>query len=311
MEPQQTLGMSVTTCAFCQTQLSYPSNSLYIQCPKCQQTMNPRALQVHYITCLHCGTLLSHPPQSLAIQCPKCEIVMSLTDRADPGHVPPPTMGMPSNGMAPPLKTLSSSAGSAPSGASSRKAHKKRKDPHAPKRASNAYMIFCKERRQRLKLEHPDLPFGRIGAQLGEMWRNFSPEEKKPYEDRAVQDRERYKREMELYVPSMDDPRDKPKLNFLNKKPSPKEPKDSEWTSLRPSASGLGSMVRPQYVPPPQMQQPPGSMHPLPMHSQLQSQQPSMHSSPSPPASMPSSEMYLGNEPSPHPPDPQMQTPQQ
>merc|ERR1711990_133725 len=41
---------------------------------------------------------------------------------------------------------------------------KRPKDPNAPKRASNAYMIFCKERRARLKEENPELPFGRIGA---------------------------------------------------------------------------------------------------------------------------------------------------
>ena len=39
---------------------------------------------------------------------------------------------------------------------------KKRKDPAAPKRASNAYMIFCKERRGQLKSDRPDLPFGTL-----------------------------------------------------------------------------------------------------------------------------------------------------
>jgi len=56
---------------------------------------------------------------------------------------------------------------------------KKRKDPNAPKAASNAYMVFCKERRSELKKQHPDLPFGQLGAKLGQMWRALPPIEKR------------------------------------------------------------------------------------------------------------------------------------
>ena len=71
---------------------------------------------------------------------------------------------------------------------------KKRRDPNAPKAVCNAYMIFCKSRRGELKNELPELAFGKIGAKLGEMWRNMTQEEKKPYEDRAMVDRERYRK---------------------------------------------------------------------------------------------------------------------
>jgi hypothetical protein len=72
-------------------------------------------------------------------------------------------------------------------------------EPVAPKRASNAYMLFCKENRRRLRSEQPDLPFGRIGQKLGEIWRSLTPEEKRPYEEIAMDDRERYKGEMKAY----------------------------------------------------------------------------------------------------------------
>jgi hypothetical protein len=65
-----------------------------------------------------------------------------------------------------------------------------------PKAVCNAYMIFCKSRRNELKYDNPDLPFGKIGAKLGEMWRNMTSEAKRPYDDRAAVDRERYRREM-------------------------------------------------------------------------------------------------------------------
>jgi hypothetical protein len=76
---------------------------------------------------------------------------------------------------------------------------KKRRDPGAPKRASNAYMIFCKERRAQLKNENPEMPFGQLGKRLGDLWRTMTAEEKRPYEDLASGDRDRYKGEMNQY----------------------------------------------------------------------------------------------------------------
>ena len=76
---------------------------------------------------------------------------------------------------------------------------KKTRDPNAPKRASNAYMIFCKARRARLKSERPDLAFGKLGAKLGEMWRQMTPSQRRPYEDKAAIDRHRFKLEMKRY----------------------------------------------------------------------------------------------------------------
>lgn len=103
-------------------------------------------------------------------------------------------MDLPARGIAP-------IGGMVPVGqdSSGRKSRKKRKDPNAPKRATNAYMIFCKERRAALKEEHPELQFGKLGARLGEMWRLMSPEEKRPFENRATGDRDRYKAEMGSY----------------------------------------------------------------------------------------------------------------
>jgi len=53
--------------------------------------------------------------------------------------------------------------------------------------------------RPKLKVDSNDLSFGKIGAKLGELWRSLSAEEKRPYEDEASQDRERYRKEMEAY----------------------------------------------------------------------------------------------------------------
>ena len=133
----------------------------------------------NYVSCPGCQTMLCYPNNSTTIQCPRCAVIMEVAPQ------PQPMMAIPSN----------------PPTAPARKP-KKRRDPNAPKRAMNAYMIFCKERRPDLKKKFPDLPFGKIGAKLGDMWRNFNAEEKKPYEERASNDRERFKKEMENYVDS-------------------------------------------------------------------------------------------------------------
>ena len=47
---------------------------------------------------------------------------------------------------------------------------KKEKNPLAPKRPLAAYMFFCKETREVVKTETPDLTFGEIGRVLGQKW---------------------------------------------------------------------------------------------------------------------------------------------
>eukprot|EP00466_Bigelowiella_natans_P016044 jgi/Bigna1/146892/aug1.123_g21600 len=72
-------------------------------------------------------------------------------------------------------------------------------DPGAPRQAANAYMVFCKEHRSRVKQQHPNLPFGKIGAKLGAMWRIMSEEAKAPFEAKASLDRERFRKEVDEY----------------------------------------------------------------------------------------------------------------
>jgi len=170
-------GLSSTICMYCSTQLTFPSSSQYIKCPNCQNTFpaQPPALSHNYVSCVGCQTLLSHPPTSMTIQCPKCLIIMDLNRGAGGAGV-----GLnPGGGPAGP--GIGAGVGDKAGAGGATGNRKKRKDPAAPKRASNAYMIFCKERRVTLKQERPELPFGQLGKTLGEMWRAMSVEEKKKY----------------------------------------------------------------------------------------------------------------------------------
>ena len=50
-----------------------------------------------------------------------------------------------------------------------------------PKRAPNAYMMFCKKMRPEIIKENPDLKFTEIGKRLGELWRGLTDDEKKKH----------------------------------------------------------------------------------------------------------------------------------
>ncbi|KAL1973898.1 hypothetical protein VTN31DRAFT_5458 [Thermomyces dupontii] len=81
-----------------------------------------------------------------------------------------------------------------------RHGEKRKKDPNAPKRGLSAYMFFANENRERVREENPGIAFGALGRKLGEMWKNLSDEERKPYEDKAAADKKRYEDEKAQYA---------------------------------------------------------------------------------------------------------------
>lgn len=76
---------------------------------------------------------------------------------------------------------------------------RRRKDPNAPKQPLTAYVIFSNEVRDQVINENPDANFGEIGKIIGAKWRALLPEDRKPYEEKANIERERYNRDLEDY----------------------------------------------------------------------------------------------------------------
>eukprot|EP00056_Hartaetosiga_gracilis_P011540 m.175620 g.175620 ORF g.175620 m.175620 type:complete len:228 (+) comp13518_c3_seq13:714-1397(+) len=85
-----------------------------------------------------------------------------------------------------------------------RKARKPRrkKDPNKPKGALTPYMCFSKSVRPAIMKDNPTAKVTIVAKMIGQKWRQLTDEEKAPYNDLARQDRERYKRDMETYVPT-------------------------------------------------------------------------------------------------------------
>eukprot|EP00201_Polytomella_parva_P011999 CAMPEP_0175062378 /NCGR_PEP_ID=MMETSP0052_2-20121109/14136_1 /TAXON_ID=51329 ORGANISM="Polytomella parva, Strain SAG 63-3" /NCGR_SAMPLE_ID=MMETSP0052_2 /ASSEMBLY_ACC=CAM_ASM_000194 /LENGTH=87 /DNA_ID=CAMNT_0016328395 /DNA_START=46 /DNA_END=309 /DNA_ORIENTATION=+ len=79
------------------------------------------------------------------------------------------------------------------------KKEKKEKDPNAPKKPCGAYMWFCKEKREGVKSENPEMSVTDIGKRLGQLWKESSEEEKQRFHALAKKDKERYDKELAEY----------------------------------------------------------------------------------------------------------------
>ena len=61
----------------------------------------------------------------------------------------------------------------------------------------SAFLLFSQVRRAEVRQQNPDIKNTEISRLLGEMWRNCSDEEKKPFQDEEKSLREKYKVDME------------------------------------------------------------------------------------------------------------------
>ncbi|KAL3792936.1 hypothetical protein ACHAW5_006843 [Stephanodiscus triporus] len=116
-------------------------------------------------------------------------------------------------GKSPTKKRKESSSSTSPpekkKAAVANKKTKKKKDPNAPKSAKSAFMFFSGAKRSEIKEAHPEASFGEMGKLVGAAWKELSDGDKAEWEEKAKQDKVRYKKEMENYsAPSDDDDSD-------------------------------------------------------------------------------------------------------
>jgi upstream-binding transcription factor len=60
-----------------------------------------------------------------------------------------------------------------------------KKVSNGPKRPLSAYLLFCKEKREQVKTDHPEMKSKDIMKKLGEMWSELKEKEKKKYTEKA------------------------------------------------------------------------------------------------------------------------------
>ena len=76
---------------------------------------------------------------------------------------------------------------------------KKKKDPNAPKKNLNSYMLYTREVRQDVANANPTLKVNEVAKIVGGQWRKLSEEAKKKYVDLASEDKVRYDKELKAY----------------------------------------------------------------------------------------------------------------
>ena len=76
---------------------------------------------------------------------------------------------------------------------------KKKKDPNAPKRNMSAFFIYSNAVRPTVREENPEAGFGEIAKIISRQYKALPEKELAIYQKKAVEDKERYQREMRIY----------------------------------------------------------------------------------------------------------------
>jgi hypothetical protein len=92
-----------------------------------------------------------------------------------------------------------------------------------PKRGLTAYIYFCKDHRDTLKEEQPELSTKEITTGLGKKWKELTDDEKVPFVKLAANDKTRYEKEKETYVDSEHISVEDKKTNDVKSKPNDKK----------------------------------------------------------------------------------------
>lgn len=73
-----------------------------------------------------------------------------------------------------------------------------------PKKCLSAYMIFVRETRSKVQKENQDMHVLEIMKQVGKQWQNLTDEERKVYQDKADEDKIRYRNELKAFESEVD-----------------------------------------------------------------------------------------------------------
>eukprot|EP00934_Nitzschia_sp_Nitz4_P007949 Nitzschia sp. Nitz4//scaffold2_size372955//188557//189679//NITZ4_000428-RA/size372955-snap-gene-0.32-mRNA-1//1//CDS//3329546793//7939//frame0 len=79
------------------------------------------------------------------------------------------------------------------------KRKKAKKDPNAPKRNMSAYFLFSLEERPRVKESNPEADFAQVARIISQRFKELSASERKIWDKKAAEDKERYQREKASY----------------------------------------------------------------------------------------------------------------
>lgn len=73
------------------------------------------------------------------------------------------------------------------------------KDKNAPKRPRTAFILYSSDHRASVVRANPNMTFGEIAQEIGNMWVHESKTVQNAYQKKADQDKARYSKEMAAY----------------------------------------------------------------------------------------------------------------
>jgi hypothetical protein len=79
------------------------------------------------------------------------------------------------------------------------KKKKKEKDLNAPKRNQTPFFLYLAEKREQVKAANPDFTNPEVVSELGRRWKLLPEEAKKRYNDRFLEEKQRYAEEKARY----------------------------------------------------------------------------------------------------------------
>lgn len=108
---------------------------------------------------------------------------------------------------------------------------KAKKDPNAPKKGKSAFLYYVAEKTDECKKENPDLKHKEVISKLSKDWHELTANDKEPYIALANKDKERYKKDKEVYQATKkpdEEEEEKTKGGKRKGKASAEEPKPSK-----------------------------------------------------------------------------------
>merc|ERR1712194_239745 len=80
-----------------------------------------------------------------------------------------------------------------------KKPKRAKKDPNAPKRPMNAYMLYANSVRAQIRKDNPELSIGDTSKEISARYKKISADEKAELEVQVAKAKEKYKKEMAVY----------------------------------------------------------------------------------------------------------------
>jgi hypothetical protein len=114
------------------------------------------------------------------------------------------------------------------------KKYQEKNDPDRPIKGKTSYLLFCDDYRQSVKNDNPGINNKEITSKLAELWNIFkdtNKEKVKEYEQRSLIEREKYKKDKELYIQNKLN-ENKEDENLFRKVKETKVPKEVKETKV-------------------------------------------------------------------------------